>query len=57
MVSDLIDHDRAMWNESLLCPILNPRDMDAILQIPLVPFLPRGSWVWNYTKNRSFSVK
>ncbi|KAL0350015.1 UNVERIFIED_CONTAM: hypothetical protein Sradi_4150700, partial [Sesamum radiatum] len=56
-VSELIDADLRVWNESLVNSLLWPEDRDLILQIPLCLVGSTYLLVWHYSRNGLFSVR
>lgn len=56
LVRDLIDEVGISKKEAVKY-LFNPRDMEIILNIPLVPSLLDDILVWHYTKDGYFYVK
>ncbi|KAL0284767.1 UNVERIFIED_CONTAM: putative mitochondrial protein [Sesamum calycinum] len=56
-VSELIDADLRVWNESLVNSLFSPEDRDLILQIPLRLVGSTDLLVWHYSRNGLFSVR
>jgi hypothetical protein len=57
LVWDLMDKESNTWNRSLIEQNLWKEEAEAILNIPLSPFLPKDQSIWRCTKNRNFSVQ
>jgi hypothetical protein len=56
-VSNLINMEDRQWNKPLISSIFLPTDVEAILSIPLSPFLHRDRLIWRCTRNGVFTVK
>jgi hypothetical protein len=52
-----MDKESNTWNRSLIEQNLWKEEAEAILNIPLSPFLPKDQSIWRCTKNRDFSVQ
>ena len=57
LVSDLIDQERKQWKETLITTIFMPQEASIILNISLIPLLPRDHLIWRGTKNAIFTVR
>ena len=56
-VDEFIAQDTGFWDEELLRGILNPRDVDRILKIPLSENMQDDFVAWHMTKTHTFSVR
>ena len=56
-VANLMDHDNAIWNESLVRSLFVPFEAESILSIPISSMKPADSQIWAKTPNGLFSVK
>jgi hypothetical protein len=57
LVCELIDPDTKRWNKSLIEQHFMREEVEAILNIPLSPLLPKDRLIWRCTKNGEFSVR
>ncbi|KAJ8445113.1 hypothetical protein Cgig2_029485 [Carnegiea gigantea] len=56
-VSDLIETQSGSWHESMLCEILMPCDVEAILDVPLCDSWPSDKLVWHFTASGDFMIQ
>lgn len=57
LVKDLVDDHQSKWKKGVLAYLFNLCDRGIILNIPLVPSLPKDQLVWHYSCHGDFSVK
>lgn len=57
MVDDIIDSSNACWNVELLNQFLCPRDVHAIMKIPIIASSHGDERLWRFTSNGEYTVR
>lgn len=57
MVDDIIDSSNACWNVELLNQFLCPRDVHAIMKIPIIASSHDDERLWRFTSNGEYTVR
>ena len=57
LVASLINSEIGGWDIPTVKEIFIPHDVEAILSIPISPYLPDDSQIWAWTRNGNFTIK